>query len=66
MSMAVLLDKLTEIELSIGVETDATLRDMVLEAQDTALALQKSMAEHLRRESRRGFPETHSSSRYAA
>jgi hypothetical protein len=53
MNMAVLLAKLTDIELSIGVATDNVLRNMVLDAQDCILAMQRAVVEDLRRESRR-------------
>jgi hypothetical protein len=52
MNTAVLLEKLTDLELSIGVETNATLRIKVLDTQDCILAMQKSKVEELRRTSR--------------
>jgi hypothetical protein len=63
MNMAVLLAKLTDIELSIGVATDNALRNMVLDAQDCILAMQRAVVEDLRRESRRQLDR---SSRYVA
>jgi hypothetical protein len=66
MNMAVLLDKLTEIELSIGVATDNALRSMVIEAQDCILDLQKARVEQLHKQSTRHFLEETSASRVAA
>jgi hypothetical protein len=51
MSVAVLIDKLSEIERSIGVETDQTIRDQVIDAQDCALRVQAEVADMLRIES---------------
>jgi hypothetical protein len=65
MNTSVLLEKLVQIERSIGIETNNTLRAMVLDAQDCALALQKSLAQHLRAESRRAGKEAFSPSRHA-
>jgi hypothetical protein len=45
-----LLDKLTKIEKSIGVQTNTALRTMVLEAQDCVLEMQKTLVEDLRRQ----------------
>jgi hypothetical protein len=39
--------------LSIGVATDNVLRNMVLDAQDCILAMQRAVVEDLRKESRR-------------
>jgi|HubBroStandDraft_1064217.scaffolds.fasta_scaffold713736_1 hypothetical protein len=49
MNTSVLLDKLTMIERSIGVQTNTTLRNLVLDAQDCVLELQRTRAEDLRR-----------------
>lgn len=65
MNISLLLGKLTDIELSIGVATDNVLRGMVLDAQDCVLAMQKTVVEDLRRESRRPFDPS-SVSRYVA
>ncbi len=65
MNTAVLLAKLTDIELSIGVATENVLRNMVLDAQDCILAMQKTVVEDLLRESRRPLDRS-SDSRYAA
>jgi len=43
-----LIDKLTCIELSVGVASDAMVRDMVIDAQDCALQIQGEVAEALR------------------
>jgi hypothetical protein len=51
MSVAVLIDKLSEIERSIGVETDQTIRNQVIDAQDCALRVQAEIVEMLRIES---------------
>ena len=50
-SVAVLIDKLSEIERSIGAETDQTIRNQVIDAQDCALRVQAEIAEMLRIES---------------
>jgi hypothetical protein len=51
-SVAVLIDKLTNIELSIGVKEDCAVRNLVLDAQDCALQIQREVAEILRSRSR--------------
>jgi hypothetical protein len=66
MSVNILLEKLIEIERSIGVETDTTLRKQVLEAQDYVLEIQKEIVDKLRKEPRRIQMEPFPSSRYAA
>ena len=66
MNMAVLLDKLTEIELSIGIASNNVLRNMVLDAQDCILTMQKTRVEDLFRASRRPLEDRPSASRYAA
>lgn len=53
MNANMLLDQLLEIERSIGVETNAALRQKVQEAEDSLLRMQKEMAENLLKESRR-------------
>jgi hypothetical protein len=50
MSVTVLIDKLTEIERSIGVEDNLLLRNQILDAQDCALRVQAEIAEMLRKE----------------
>lgn len=49
-SISVLIDKLTNIELSVGLE-DYALRNKVIDAQDCALQVQREVAEILRRRS---------------
>jgi len=66
MSLATLLDKLTEIELSIGIATDNVLRNMVLDAQDCVLSIQKTRVEDLLKASRRPLGDQPSASHYAA
>ena len=51
-NVTVLIDKLTDIELSIGVDDDFALRNMVIDAQDCALMLQREVAEVLCSKSR--------------
>jgi hypothetical protein len=51
-SLTALLNKLTEIEHSIGRADDLTIRHMVMDAQDCALELQKELMEVLLKESR--------------
>jgi len=62
----ILLGKLIEIEQSIGVETDTTVRKQVLDAQDYLLGIQKEIVEKLRGEPRRATFEPFPASRYAA
>lgn len=50
MTVTALIDKLTEIELSIGVENDHALRNLVIDAQDCALRVQAEIGEILRTE----------------
>ncbi len=66
MNINILLGKLIDIERSIGVETDTTLRNQVLDAQDYLLGIQKEIVEKLRKEPRRAAFEPFPSSRYAA
>ena len=66
MDTNILLQKLIEIEKSIGVETNTTLRKQVLDAQDCVLQIQKETAENLRKGPRRFVFEPFPSSRYAA
>jgi hypothetical protein len=61
-----LLEKLIQLERSIGVETETTLRRQVIDAQDCVLAMQKEIAENFRKESRRVVFEPYSSSSFAA
>ena len=46
-SVTALIDKLTDIELSIGIESHSTIRHQVIEAQDCALLIQREVAEIL-------------------
>jgi hypothetical protein len=62
----ILLGKLIEIERSIGVETNTTLRQQVLDAQDYLLGIQKEIVDKLRKEPRRSGFEPFPASRYAA
>lgn len=48
MNPRILLEKLIDIEQSIGVETDSTLRRKVLDAQDCLLRMQGELVERLR------------------
>jgi hypothetical protein len=66
MNIAVLLDKLTDLELSIGIENDTALRIRVLDAQDCILAMQKKMVGDLRRLSKPAPFEPSSAARYSA
>jgi hypothetical protein len=59
MSVTVLIDKLTEIQRSIGVESDYTIHNQVIDAQDLALQVQAETAEILRIESRRNAARIH-------
>jgi hypothetical protein len=49
--MTLLIDKLTEIQRSIGVEGNPTILKQAIEAQDCALQIQAEIAEMLRLES---------------
>jgi hypothetical protein len=66
MNASVLLDKLTMIERSIGVQTNTTVRNLVIDAQDCVLEMQKTKAEDLRRKSRFSEKGPFPSSRFAA
>jgi hypothetical protein len=66
MNASVLLDKLAMIERSIGVQTNTTLRNLVLDAQDCVLEMQKTKTEDLRRSSRLSEKGPFPSSRFAA
>lgn len=65
MDLAVLRDKLIDLQASIGVETNTALRMKVMDAQDCLLAMQKTAVDDLRRKSMRAA-EPFPSSRYAA
>jgi hypothetical protein len=52
MNTVVLLQKLGEIERALDVEERATIRKMVLDAQQCALQLQRESPEQMRRDSR--------------
>ena len=47
-SVTVLIDKLTNLERCVGVESDFAIRKRVIEAQDYALLIQREVAETLR------------------
>jgi hypothetical protein len=47
-SVTVLIDKLTEIERSLGIECDVVIRNQLIDAQDCALRVQADIAEMLR------------------
>ena len=49
-SVTALIDKLTEIERSIGAESNSTIRTQVIEAQDCALLIQREIVGILRGE----------------
>jgi hypothetical protein len=49
MNTVALIEKLIDIERSIGREDASTLRGKVIDAQDCALRMQKEMIESLRR-----------------
>lgn len=66
MNTSVLLDKLTMIERSIGVQTATTLRNLVIDAQECVLEMQKTAAEDLRRKSRYQEKGPYSTSRFVA
>jgi hypothetical protein len=66
MNPTVLLEKLIEIERSIGSETNTTLRNKVLEAQEYVLEMQKETVERLRRQPRSIGMTPFPSSRFAA
>jgi hypothetical protein len=66
MDWAALLTKLADLEGSIGVENNTTLRIKILDAQDCILAMQKKMVDNLRRNSRRPAEDPFFPSRYAA
>ena len=51
-SVTALIDKLTEIQRSIGVESEFVIHKQVLDAQDCVLQLQAEIAQVLRIESR--------------
>jgi hypothetical protein len=46
-SVTALIEKLTDIERSIGVENNATIRFQVIDAQDCVLLIQKEIVEIL-------------------
>jgi hypothetical protein len=66
MNTTVLLQKLIEIERSIGVETNATIRNQVLDLQDHVLEMQKQTLESLRKQPARFGLEPFPSSSFAA
>lgn len=52
MNTVVLLEKLNKIELALDVEERATIRELVRDAQQCALQLQRETPEQMRRDSR--------------
>jgi hypothetical protein len=48
MTITALIDKLTDIERSIGVESNSTIRNRIIDAQDYALEMQREIGEILR------------------
>jgi len=66
MNTTVLLQKLIEIERSIGVETNATIRNQVLDLQDYVLEMQKQTLENLRKQPRHFGLEPFPTSSFAA
>jgi hypothetical protein len=51
LSVTVLIEKLNEIQRSIGLESDLTIHNHVIAAQDCALQIQADIAQMLRTES---------------
>jgi len=66
MNSSVLLEKLIQIERSIGTETNFTVRGLVQDAQDYVLGMQREKVEKLRKEPRRIEAPRYSRSRPAA
>ena len=66
MNWAALITRLADLELSIGVDSNTTLRIKVIDAQDCILAMQKKMVDDLRNNSRFPSGDPFSPSRYAA
>lgn len=66
MSISLLLEKLIEIERSIGVETDMTLRKQVIDAQDCLLSIQKEVVEKLCKDPHPAMRKPFPTSTYAA
>jgi len=66
MNTTVLLEKLIQIERSIGVETNFAVRSLVQDAQDYLLGMQRERVEHLRKASRRFEEPPHRATRTAA
>jgi hypothetical protein len=58
MDTKTLIDKLTYIELSIGVRSNNEVRNMVIDVQDCLLLMQRERAESLRMRSRHGAVRT--------
>jgi hypothetical protein len=50
LSVTVLIEKLNEVQRSIGVESDLTIHNHVIAAQDCALQIQADIAQMLRSE----------------
>ena len=48
MSTATLIQKLMDIEHAIGVKDSTTIRNMLIDAQDSVLGLQKELVDYLR------------------
>jgi predicted transcriptional regulator len=55
MNTVVLLEKLNKIERALDIEERATIRELLREAQQCALQLQRETPEQMRRDSRSSF-----------
>jgi hypothetical protein len=49
MNPVALLNKLVEIECAIGVETNATLQELIIEAQNHVFRMERDMTANLRK-----------------
>lgn len=63
MNFNILLEQLIDIQRSIGIETDNTIRKMLLDAQESLVALQKESLESRCKEPERARFENIASSR---
>ena len=52
MNTVVLIQKLNEIDLALGKQQSPIIRQLLLEAQDCALKIQRESVEQMRRDSR--------------
>lgn len=57
MSYKTLLDKLIQIERSLGVETNLTVHKMLLEVEEHLLQMEKDLVDELRRGGNLSIPE---------